>query len=567
MTIILGLNHSGYDASSALIKDGKILAAITEERLNRQKHSKSFPIESIKECLKIAGLKFEDIDMITTGWNPSIHLQKLFSSRSNAIRFRPEYLYSVPNFLMQLHKGNAVKNNSFTEINLLDNQIHLRYVNHHLAHAASSFYLSSFKESAILSVDGFGEKETVFFGMGKGSKISHIKSIYSPHSIGIFYLALTEFLGFQPNSDEWKVMGASAYGNPGKYYHKIKSLVKFDANGNFEMDGSYFDYFSFDSKHSYSDKMVQLLGEPRESSAKITQRHYDIAAAAQKVTEDAMFSLLDFLYNETSCKNVVLSGGVAMNSLLNGKITSCTDFENVFVSPFPDDNGVSVGSALYYYHHIMNKPRTKQFVSNYLGPGFSNDFIKSELEKSKIKYSHEKDVCKAAARYIADGRIIGWFQGRMEFGQRALGNRSILADARAKDMKDKINLAIKFREPFRPFAPSILEEHYHEYFENAAPTPFMEKIFFIKKDKRDIIPAVTHVDGTGRLQTVTKEQNRLYWTLIDDFRKITNVPLILNTSFNLKGEPIVCTPNDAIRTFYSCGLDALFIGDYVIDKA
>jgi len=567
MTTILGLNNMGHDTSAAIIRDGEIIAAITEERLNRKKKSNDFPIMSIKKCLEICNLKFEDIDVVTTGWNPVIHLKRLFPKMSNSNRFRPEYLYSVPNFLMQLHSNNEPSNNTFTELKLLDkNPIDIKYITHHLAHAASSFYLSGYKKSAILSIDGFGEQETTLYATGENNKIMPLKSILFPYSLGIFYRAFTDYLGFIINMDEWKVMGAGSYGDPSVYYDKIRKLVSYDDDGNFEMDLSYFDYYTFDRPADYSTKMETLLGKARKKDEPITQKHYDIAATVQKVTEEVLINMLNYLYKVTKCENLVIAGGVAMNTLAMGKILKNTPFKNLYISPFPDDNGVNIGSALYYYHNILDNPAKGQLGSNYFGSEYSDDFIKSELDKSKLKYKYLEQPEDVAARYISDGKIIGWFQGRMEFGQRALGNRSILADPRDPNMKDKINKAIKFREEFRPFASSIIIEHYKDYFVDASPTPFMEKIFDVKEEKRKIIPAVTHIDGTGRIQTVSKEQNLLYWKLINKFYELTKVPLVLNTSFNLKGEPIVCTPNDAIRTFHSCGLDALFIGKFLVEK-
>ena len=390
-----------------------------------------------------------------------------------------------------------------------------------------------------------------------------------PHSLGLFYGAFTEFLGFTPHSDEWKVMALAGRDfKQNKYYQKVKNLVKLCPNGTFELDLSYFHYYLNDRNAWYSPKFVESFGQPRSPDTELTNRHYEIANALQRVSEETVIHMLNWLHKKTGMENLALSGGFFMNSVFNGKITQKTKFKNVFISSCPDDSGTSWGAALYVYNHIYNRPERKEEKHNYYGPQFSDAEIKDALDKYKVPYKRAEDIEKQTASLIADGKIVGWFQGQMEFGQRALGNRSILADPRDPLMKDKVNKAVKYREAFRPFAPSILEEHVADYFEcnKSDRVPFMEKVFMVRPEKRKLIPAVTHIDGSGRLQTVGKETNPRFYKLIGEFDKITKIPLVLNTSFNLKGEAIVCTPTDAIRTFFSCGLDALVLGNYVVMK-
>jgi carbamoyltransferase len=444
------------------------------------------------------------------------------------------------------------------------------FVNHHDAHSANGFLLSGFDEAAILSMDGRGENQTCMLAKGFGNKISRIKSVFMPHSLGLFYGAFTEYLGFRPDSDEWKVMALASYGksnNP--YYKKLRDIIQLRQNGGFEIDLSYFDYYLFDRQPAmYSKKLTGLLGKPRSKDDKISDAHIQIAAATQQIFEETAAHMLRHLYKAAKRKNLVLSGGCAMNSVFNGKAALLTDFRDVFVSSCPDDSGNAIGAALYAYNCIFGRRNRYAMKDNYWGPEFSDKEIKETLDKYKAKYVFRKDIAKVTARLISEGKLAGWFQGRMEFGQRALGNRSILADPRDIKSKELVNRAVKYRESFRPFAPSVLGEYTGDYFDipKGAEVPFMEKVSMVRQGKRQKIPAVVHVDGTGRAQTVSRHTNPLFYDLIDEFRKITGVPVVLNTSFNLNGEPIVCSPTDAIRTFVSCGLDCLAMGNYLILK-
>lgn len=565
---ILGICSDIFITSAVLLEDGKIIAGACEERFLRQKMYRGFPLNAIKYCLKEAKCSLEDVECIALGWNPSLHLKPSSLRFGSVVRWRGELLHSIPHALLNLTSDSKV---DYTEqlFKIGKNNLKIVYITHHQSHAANAFLISPFKESAILTIDGRGECDTAGFFVGKENKIEELKTIELPHSLGLFYGTFTEFLGFTPHSDEWKVMALAAkHFKNNKYYKRIKSMVNILPEGEFELDLNFFNFYLGDRIHWYSTKFVKLLGFPRNPEEELTDDHYEIAEALQMVSEEVVVHMLDWLHQKSRLENIVVSGGFFMNSVFNGKIIEKTKFKNVFISSCPDDSGTSLGAALYTYNHIYNKKEREEQIHNYWGPQFSDSEIEEALVKYKIPYKKIKDIEKYAAEQIYNGKIIGWFQGRMEFGQRALGNRSILADPRDPAMKDKVNKAVKYRETFRPFAPSILEEQVSEYFEcrKDASVPFMEKVFMIKKEKRNLIPAVTHLDGSGRLQTVKQEVNPRYYKLISEFKTLTGIPIVLNTSFNLKGEAIVCSPTDALRTFFSCGLDSLVLGNYVVAK-
>lgn len=563
--IILGLEAYFHDTSASILVDGDLIYAVQEERLTRHKRTRDFPLKAINTCLNKAGITIKDVEICAFPVNPGIYLEHFDGTQSGLPRYRGEIWHSVLNNLMTFLPHGYSVNNSTQSVTIDGYELKIQYVEHHLAHAASAFYPSGFNESAILTIDGFGEKDCLLLAIGNKNTITPLFKQEFPHSLGAFYKTITEFLGFRPNNDEWKVMGASSYGNESKYFDKLFSLFKLKQQG-FELDLSYFNFYNFHRPLTYSKKMIELLGSPRYPGEPIKQIHFDIAMAAQKVTEEVVFHLADNLYRATGMKKLCYGGGVAMNSVCNGKIVHATPFEDLYIPYSPDDSGGCIGAALYTYHQLNNKPRKYVGSSNYLGPEYEDSEIQKDMEIFDLQYYESKDPAKEAARLIADGHIIGWFQGRVEFGDRALGNRSILADPRAVEMKDIINNRVKFREEFRPFAPAILEEYLDEYFITPSPTPFMEKVFMIKKEKREEIPAVVHVDGSGRLQSVSLKQNPLFYNLIKNFRDITGIPVVLNTSFNLKDEPIVCSPKDAIRTFFSSGINVLFLSKYVLVK-
>jgi carbamoyltransferase len=567
---ILGINHDMFITSAALIEDGKILSAIAEERLTRQKLTRDFPINAIKYCLDQANCDINDIAYITNAYNPAAHFQKFNPIFSNHRRFRGDYLYSVPDNIFRLLKDDEKENDYIQQtIKLKNREMEIYYIRHHLCHAANGFFLSPFKDAAILTADGRGELDSATFSIGSENSIELLNNINIPHSIGSFYSTFTSFFGFRPNSDEWKVMALSSFTSPeNEYYKKIKNIVDLKQDGTFELDLNFFKEHNVENSSYYSDEFINVFGPPKEQNDRIEKRYYDIASAMQKITEEILTHMLSWLQVRSKLENVVVNGGSFMNSVFNGKIKKATNFKNVFVSSCPDDSGLSIGSALYLYNHILsNKTRYVQ-KHNFYGPKYDDNEIKHTLDKYLIKYTFEDDINEFACEQLINGKLIGWFQGRMEFGQRALGNRSIIADPRDHKMKDKINSAIKYREDFRPFAPAILENMATEYFDIAddEKVPFMEKVFMIKEEKRNIIPSVTHIDGSGRLQTVSQENNPIFYSLISRFYEKTDVPVLLNTSFNINGEPIVCSPTDAIRTFYNCGLDILIIGNYVVKK-
>ena len=562
---ILGLNAVGFNTAAALVCDGRVVFAAEEERLIREKRTRRFPVQAIREALRVAGLQLEDLDGVAVGWNPAINLEAFNPAQSQRPRYMGELFYSVPNHLMALKQDNAALLSQQTVDFLDGTRLQVWYVMHHLAHA-SSFFCSPFDRAAVMTVDAFGERQSVLFALGEGGRLRTVWSQDFPHSLGAFYSTITEYLGFRAQSDEWKVMGASAYGDPDRFDGRLRDLVRLKDDG-FELDLLYFNHYQFPRTSRYTDRLRAHLGlEPNESGRPLTQDYYDLAAAAQRVTEDVYFHLLNQLHARTGATDVVVAGGVAFNSVANGKIRQRTPFTRVFVPPVPDDSGVSLGAALYVCHQLEGRPREYVMVENYLGPGYSDAEVQEALAKFKVRHRVVPNPAHCGAALIQAGKIVGWFQGRLEFGDRALGNRSILADPRDASMKDKVNDTVKYREPFRPFAPSILLDEVSEFFVDAEPTPFMEKVFSIRPEKRPLIPAVTHVDGTGRLQTVSRAQNPLYCELIEEFRRLTGVPLVLNTSFNLNGEPIVCSPQDALRTFFSSGLDALVMGNCLVEK-
>lgn len=570
MTKILGIAPDVWISSAALIEDGEIIAAVAEERFNRQKMSTVFPDQAIEYCLEQAGCSLDGIDRVAVAWNPGPHITAASSRFTHNQRWRGEYLVSTPAALLK-GAGSPVVEGMEEIIHLADGDTRIVFVNHHMAHAANAFLLSPFESAAIFTADGRGEEETTTFCVGRGNQIEKLHSVDLPHSLGLFYGVITEFLGFRPHVDEWKVMALAAYGRQGKneFYPKIRGLIDFLPSGGYELDLSYFSYYLFDNKPKmFTNKLVTLLGPARKRDAEFEDRHYQISQALQQVFEEATTHMLCHLHSETGESHLALSGGCIMNSVYNGKVIDATPFEDVFISSCPDDSGVSIGAALYLYNCTMGMPERYVQEHNNWGPEFGADEIEETLQRYKLNYEHHEDIAGVAAEMISKGALVGWFQGRMEFGQRALGHRSILADPRDIRSKELVNAAVKYRESFRPFAPSILEDHAPEWFDmpSGVTVPFMEKVYPVRPEKQPLIPAVVHVDGTGRLQTVSKKTDPLYYGLIDSFRKITGVPVVLNTSFNLNGEPIVTNPTDAVRTFYSCGLDTLILGHYLVRK-
>lgn len=577
---ILGINAYHGDSSACLIKDGKVVTAAEEERFTREKHWAGFPEMAIKYCLEEAGIKLENIDHIAINRNPKANVGK----KLTYVLMRKPDLKLLMERVKNAKKWKSIEE-SIKQIFNVEIKAKVHHIEHHRAHMASSFLVSPFEKAAILSIDGFGDFVSTAFGIGQGNKIEIFKRVYFPHSLGIFYEAMTQFLGFWKYGDEYKVMGLSAYGKP-KYMDIMRDIVILTNDGTFELNLKYFRHHKEKVEYEwdnitpfvgqlFSEKLEKVLGSPRKKDEPITQHHMDIAASMQKMFEEAVSHMLKYLYEEAEVDTLCLAGGAAMNSVMNGKVYSLTPFKEVFIPAGAADNGGAIGSAMDVWCEVLGNVRVHKMKHAYLGPSFSEEYISNIIEDNKKIL--EKDNCKIEfiedesklysiiAEHIADGKVVGWFQGRMEWGARALGNRSILADPRRKDMRDILNLKIKHRERFRPFAPTILREDVKDYFEIDDDVPFMEKVFLIKKKKRKLIPAVAHVDGTGRLQTIKEEQNQRYYRLIKEFMNKTGIPIILNTSFN-ENEPIVCKPEEALDCFLRTKMDVLVLERFVITR-
>jgi carbamoyltransferase len=567
--LIVGIHNTGIMSSAAVVIDGALRFGCAEERLDRRKYSKYFPHRSIDAALAHVGATLSDVDIFAVGWNPAINIAERYRAGFSEWPAYPgERFYANPNHLLPRL--------AMTGLTATDQIFHredgpparISYVTHHLAHAAGAYLPSGFDEAAILTCDSYGERATTAWFRARGSRIELLRETRFPHSIGQLYSTLTEFLGFRPNFDEWKVMGASAYGNPDVYYDRVKSLIHWTDNAEFELDLRYFRHFDFEAARMWAPLLVDLLGPQREANAPMEQRHFDLACALQKVTEEYLFAAARWLKTQVPSPNLCLGGGVIMNSVFNGRIAVEGPFDQVYVPYAPDDSGNSIGAALWVAAREGARIDVKAARTPFIGPAYDDTAIERQLAAAKIAADRPSDIAAVAADLLADGKILGWFQNRMEFGQRALGARSILADPRDGEMKQRINQAVKFREAFRPFAPAILADEAKNWFEmkRAIDAPYMEKVLTVRSDRRQRIPAVVHADGTGRLQTVDKTTNPIFYRLIESFGKTTGVPIVLNTSFNINNEPIVESPADAIRTFYSSGLDALAMGPFLLTK-
>ena len=570
MTTILGLNAYHGDSSAALLKDGALAGAVEEERYNRIKHWAGLPSLAAQQVLAMGGV--DRVQHLAISRDPKAR----FADKLKRIALRPgswkqaanrafnsAKLTQLPADLLQQGVG-AVKDAEF------------HFVEHHRAHLASAFFVSPFEEAAVVSVDGFGDFTSVMWGAGRGNTIEVRGSVQYPHSLGLYYTAITQLLGFPKYGDEYKMMGLSALGEP-RFLEQMRQIVRVE-DGQVRLNLDLFRHHNEGVEmswiggeptlgHVYSKKMVELLGPARASRGEIEQRHMDLAASAQALLEECYFAILNHVQKETGMKAVCLAGGVALNCVANGMIFEKTGFRDVYVQPAAHDAGTSYGAALYVWHQKLGKPR--QFVMNhvYWGSQFDDVDIRRVLDGAGVRYHAltQDQLVDRTSQHIADGDIVGWFQGLMEFGPRALGNRSILADPRRHDMKDTLNRRIKFREPFRPFCPSVLAEATGEYFESSYTSPFMVMAYKIKAQQRDRIPAVTHADGTGRLQTVEPDANPLYWKLIRRFGEVSGVPILLNTSFN-ENEPIVETPQQALDCFLRTRMDVLAVGNHLLIK-
>ena len=562
----LGISCYYHDSAAALLKDGHVIAAVEEERFSRKKFDDGYPKMAIDWCLNECAISPEQIDSVAFYDKPILKFERLLD---NYIAVAPRGMYSFLDTIPKwLHKRLWIKNEIKNHLKGFNGNI--IFPEHHMSHAAYAFYTSQFDESAILTIDGVGEWSTASFGIAKNNKIQLTNDIRWPHSLGLFYSAFTYFLGFKVNEGEYKLMGLSSYGKP-KYYDLIKeNLIDVKNDGSIHLNMKYF-AFTYD-KVMTNENFAQLFGiPPRKEDQKTEQIHYDIGASAQKVLEDVMLKMVNHIYLKTKMKNLCMSGGVALNGVANYQILKNGPFDNVHIPPSPGDGGSAVGCAQYLYFVHNNKKRiiennhSKLIQENvYVGPSYSDEKIIKFLDSNNIKYEkfEKQSLLKKTAQLISTGNIVGWYQGKMEWGPRALGNRSILADPRNASMKDILNEKIKHRESFRPFAPSVLEEYASEYFDIDIPSPYMLMVAKVKKP--EIIPAVTHVDGTGRLQTVSNYANPLYYDLINEFFKITGVPVIINTSMNVMGEPIVNTPEQAYQMIVKTDMDCLVLGNNLI---
>lgn len=563
---ILAIYPYTHISSSALAMDGTIVAAACEERFNREKMSTRFPIQSATWCLQSAGISWEDLDLIAVPWNPARNIHSASGRWVKEIQWRGELLSHIPVWLMR-----AMEQPPAQTMELRFGSTRIIYLNHHDCHAANGFYLSPFAEADILTIDGHGENDTCFMGIGRGKEIVRHAEVPYPHSTGLFYGTFTDYLGFTPDVDEWKVMALSSFATKVNAYDaRIRQLVTLTNRG-FELDLTYFDYYTFDRRPTfYSRKFVELLGPPRARNAPLEQRHYEIAGAMQRVFQEIVIHLLQRTRELGSGSgNIVLSGGAAMNSVFNGILDTLDCYDQSSISSCPDDSGVAVGAALLAeYRYGAGERKVQECIANYWGPSYTDAEIARTLERFKIPATKPEDCTTRVAKALAQGKLVGWFQGAMEFGHRALGNRSILADPRSAATKDIVNAAVKYRESFRPFAPAVLAERAEELFalRPGRRVHFMERVVAVRDAWKDRLGAVTHVDGSARVQTVERAVNPLFHDLIAAFGEETGVPVLLNTSFNLNGEPIVCTPEHAIRTFFSCGLDVLVLGPYVVTK-
>lgn len=580
--IILGLNAYHADSSACIVIDGKLFAAAEEERFRRIKHWAGFPTEAIKFCLTMADIKLHNVDHITVNRNPNANL---FRKTFYTLLKRPS-LNLIIGRLANAGRIRDVRRQlcSVFRIKATELKAKFHYIEHHRAHLSSSFFVSPFESATVVTVDGFGDFVSTMWGKGCRNSIKVYKEVGFPHSLGIFYLAITQYLGFHRYGDEYKVMGLAPYGDPTRM-DAMRNIVKLKPKGRFELDLKYFNHHSKGVSMNwddgaphignvYSQELESLLGPSRDGGNQIDQRHCDIAASLQQMYEEAFFHVINAAFDQTGNPNLCLAGGCAMNSVANGKIFERSPYRELYVQAAAGDGGGAIGAAFYLWHQVLKNDRSFVMDHAYLGPEFSEEYVALLIEQKKsdiagkgciiTEFGDEDSLCNHIAKQIANGKVVGWFQGRMEWGPRALGNRSILCDPRRSDMKDILNRKIKRRESFRPFAPSIVRDAVADWFETDYDVPFMLQVFQIQPEKRDLIPAVTHVNGSGRLQTVTQSQNPRYYRLIRAFESITGVPIVLNTSFN-ENEPVVCRPEEALDCFLRTNMDLVVIGNWLIE--
>jgi len=589
---ILGLSFFYHDAAAAILRDGMLVAAAEEERFSRLKHDSGYPALAIRFCLESAQIAARELDYVVFYEKPFVKFERILTTA----------LHTAPRSLNLFAR--AMKNWLVDRLwikNLLQHELgvepdRILFSEHHLSHAASTFFCSPFDEAAVLTVDGVGEWATASSGIGKGNQINLNKEIRFPHSLGLLYSVFTAFLGFEVNEGEYKVMGMAPYGVP-RYVDKVEKLFRLNDDGGFRLNMDYF-AFHYSPAQAFTSKFVELFGPPREPETyffttssgypsyfgakpsnydvlvKRNEYYADIAASIQVVTEEILLKMVNALHRETGQRRLCMAGGVALNSVANGRILKETPFEELYIQPAAGDSGAALGAALYAHHMLLGQPRGFVMEHAYWGKGYDAGAIHDTLAAQNIraeKFSDEEKLLDRVADALSQGKVAGWFQGRFEWGPRALGHRSIIADPRRNEMKDVVNTKIKFREPYRPFAPSVLEDRAGEFFdlpspERHYPNRFMLYVVDVQESAKEKLPAITHVDGSARLQTVRRDTAPLYYRLIEKFGQATGVPVLLNTSFNLRGEPIVTSPADALKTFYNSGLDFLVLGNCIVEK-
>jgi carbamoyltransferase len=589
---ILGISCYFHDAAAALLRDGQLVAAAEEERFSRKKHDFDFPQRAIEFCLRTGGLAPVELDWVVFFEKPFVKFERLLLTSLQTF----PYSHGVFREAMVSWLGDKLWIRHLIQRRFGLPAARILFSEHHLSHAASAFFCSPFQEAAILTVDGVGEWTTASIGIGRGTDISLLQEIRFPHSLGLLYSAFTAFLGFEVNEGEYKVMGMAPFGTP-RYLDEVRKLIRISSDGSFELDMRYFS-FHHSKSETFNQRFIDLLGPPRDpranfftpttgypsyfgdrpanydAAARENQHYADVAASIQAATEEVVLAMARAAQRKTGLRRLCLAGGVALNSVANGRILRECGFDELYIQPAAGDGGSAVGAALWAYHSVLGRPRGFVMEHAAWGEEHGPDAVEGFLRGSNIRYERLEDEEKLLSRVVDvldKGRVVGWAQGRFEWGPRALGHRSILADPRRADMKDLVNTKIKYREPFRPFAPSVLAERAEEYFvlpdaPRHYPARFMLYVVDVKPDKRAVVPAVSHVDGTGRLQTVRRDTNPRYHRLLEHFADATGVPMLLNTSFNLKGEPIVNTPAEAFRTFQRSGMDVLVLGDCVIEK-
>lgn len=567
-TFVLGIGCYYHDSSAALIRDGQVVAAAAEERFTRKKHDTSFPKNAIQYCLQSQGITMEEVSHVGYYEKPLAKFERVLHQHLSGFPHTLKtFADSMPSWMTQKLRVHGKLKKEFGEKEIL-------FIDHHLSHAASCFHQSPFEEAAIFTVDGVGEWSTTTYGVGKGTGINLLGETRFPHSLGLLYSTITAYLGFSVNNSEYKVMGLSPYGlmdrEKNQYYRSLMSLVDVKDDGSFRLNMDYFSYHVKDRMPH--QRLCRLLAGPvRERDSQVTQRHKDIAAALQMTYEDITTKMLIHVHEETGMDELAMAGGCALNSVYNGKILSLTPFKRVWIQPAAGDGGSSLGAAAFVYHSLLKKPRTQSLPHAYLGPGYTDGQIKRFLDKHGINYSSYKDeqeLVEDTAQMVYDNQVVGWFQGRMEWGPRALGARSILANPCNPDARELLNSKVKHRETFRPFAPVVCMEDASKYFECDEPVPeptdYMLMVYPVRRKYREEIPSVTHVDGSGRLQSIRKTQNPLYHSVIREFGSLSGTPILINTSFNIRGEPIVCTAYDAYKCMMGTGIDATVMGGFKV---